>query len=144
MKKPEVLLEDTFTYKQVPFLIKVEHRKMYIHAKNGEVRGTNIHGNPQGMHGNSRKWIQCECVVARVRPDYPYSIENDEWEHIDQHHKTIDPIEIPKKGLPFSYYAEQVKDGISDVNEQELAQETIEKLKSAYKNQKPATLKTST
>jgi len=116
---------------------------MYIHATNGEVRGINIQGNPQGMQGNSRKWTQCECVVARVRPDYPYSMENDEWEHIDQHHKMIDPIEIPKKGLPFLYHAEQVKDDISDVDEQKLAQETIEKLKSAYKNQKLATLNSS-
>lgn len=124
-------LEDTLTYKTVPYLVEVEDRDMFIHGKSGEVRGVNMRGAPTGMKSGGRAWKVCKCRVAKIRPDYPYSIKEEWPENVDQHFKVVDPFEVPTKGLIFY--------GTREADEEprepkEMAEEVIDKLKTAYEN----------
>lgn len=101
MSEDRVLkLEDTFEYKNIPFIVRVQEQEMYINGKNGEIRGINAYGNPTGVERNSRHWVLCRCLVSRVRPDYPYSV-NHKYEEVDKHVKIIEPYELPKRSIIF-------------------------------------------
>lgn len=131
------LLEDEFEFQTVPFIVRVEVQRRYIDGKTGESRGVNMYNAPTGMKKRpSKSWVICECVIARVRPDYPYTIDKEWPENLDKHFHTVVALEEPVKsrGLIFTSWDTERKRTIEDVDEQALAKKTVAKMKSAYEN----------
>lgn len=131
----KVLLKDSFEFKTVPFLVKVERKDMFVNGDSGEIKGINIHNAPSGYDKKpSKSWVICDCLIARVRPDYPYTIK-DEWpENVDKHFHTVELLEVPSKskGLIFSKWDTEPNQDLDDVNIREMAEKTILKMKKAY------------
>lgn len=131
------LLEDSFEFQTVPFIVRVEVQERFVNGKTGESRGVNFHNAPTGMKRvPSKSWVICECVHARVRPDYPYTIREEWPENVDKHFHSIVPLEEPVKsrGLLFTSWDSERKRTIQDIDEKELAEKTITKMKQAYEN----------
>lgn len=132
----QTLLEDSFEYKQVPFIVRVEVQDRYINGRTGETRGKNMYGAPAGLRRSSRAWTLCECVIARVRPDYPYSIRREWPENVEKHFHTVVPLEIPVKNrlLLIARWSAERTVNIEEIDVEKMAEVTIEKMKDAYEN----------
>lgn len=137
MNRREFYIKDSFKLFDVPFLIRVYDQKMYINGKNKEIRGINTKGNPSGLKGNGRKWLRCKCMVAKVRPDYPYNINNKWTNNIDKHVQVVEPYEIPER--KFIFYGR--KERTVDTTPSELAKAAINQIKSRFDDyEEPASL----
>lgn len=123
MRKSTLLLEDTFEYEGWEFLVTVEDTEMVINGRTNDIsRGY--------KDGFSWKW--CDCRVANVRPNYGRFTTESEWpSNVDTHFKTVEPREVPKKGLLF-WDTEELDSDPADP--EHLAKLTIKKLKNAYEN----------
>lgn len=132
MSYPKKLLEDTFEFEQTPFLVKVEERDMFVNPRDGRICGVNINGSPTCLgpreRASRRKWVICKAHVARVRPDYPYTIKKEWPDNVDQHFQAIELLEKPEKG--WFFYSTKEREPQRD--RQELAKAAIAKLKKAY------------
>lgn len=127
----DIRLDDTFEFEGVPFLVRVYDTDMFVHASTGEVRGINMHGAPVGMKRGGRKWVRCQCRVAKVRPDYSFKADVEWYQHVDVHVKVVEPFEVPERGLLFY--------GTTEANEQPrdpqpMAEDAIEELEDRYEN----------
>lgn len=125
-------LKDKVEYKDIPFLVEVYDTDMYINAKTGGIRGINMHGAPTGMKRGGREWVVCECLIANIRPDYPYP-KSDKYDGVDKHVRVVEPYEIPKRGIIF-YGKEERK---VDMEPMDLAEKAADKLKRRFKNYEP-------
>ena len=128
------LLKSTFIYKKVPFLIKVVQAERYIHKSCEKIRGVNFKGKPAGLD-SSKGWYICECIVAKVRPDYPYTIKEEWPPNVNQHFSTHEPLEIPKRKL-FRYTKVERN---PQREPKEMAKDVKQKLKNAYASGKDMT-----
>ena len=128
----EHYIQDEVEYTDIPFIVEVYDTEMYINGKSGDVRGVNIHGAPKGMKRGGRNWIVCECLVAKIRPDYPYPA-NKEYSGVDKHVKIVEPYEIPNKGILF-YSKEDRKVSLEPM---ELAEKAADKLKKRFEEYEP-------
>lgn len=117
-------------YKDMPFLVQVYDREMYINWKTGEIRGINMYNAPSGMKEAGKRWVICECMVANIRPNNPYSA-NDHYEDIDKHARAVEPYEVPKRSL-FSY---STKKREVETTPKELAQRAACKIKERFNDQ---------
>lgn len=122
-------IQDEVEYENIPFLIEVYDTDMYINAKSGEVRGINMYGAPTGMKKGGWSWVVCNCLVANIRPDYPYS-KNEEYSEVDKHVRVVEPYEKPTKGIVFYGKEEQRV----DVEPVEIAEKAAEKLKKRFED----------
>lgn len=131
------LLRDSFEFKTVPFIIVVEQKNMYINSSTGAVRKQTFAAEKEAS-GN-KQLVDCEVIVARVRPDYPYTVQKEWPDNVDQHFITVFPLETPVKekhwGIISDWKAE-TQHTLNDVDIENLARATIEKMKTAYENRK--------
>lgn len=125
-------VEDEVEYKDIPFVVEVYDVDMYINAKTGEIRGVNMYGAPTGMKRGSRKWVVCECLVANIRPDYPYS-KNEEYDGVDKHVRVVEPYEVPTRGIIF--YGKENR--TVDVEPMDLAEKAADRLKKRFEDYEP-------
>lgn len=131
-----LLLEDTFTFATVPFLVKVEREEMFIHGELEEIRAVDMYNRPAGVRMYKPfNWVKCECFVARVRPDYPYTVEEKWPKNVDKHETVVKPLEVPKKRgwLLRRYESVQERDP-EDVDVQAFAELAIHRLKQRYES----------
>lgn len=134
------LLQDSFEFKSVPYVVRVQVQTLLVNGETDEIHKDTMNNRPDGFL-ERRKWARCDCLVARVRPDYPYT-EREEWPaETSQHFYSVLPLEWPRKSykqiIP-SYNTVQVQD-LSELSKkeidyvaQELADEVVDKLKTAY------------
>lgn len=137
MSQRTTLLEDTFTFKTIPFLVEVEELDMFIDGESGETNGVNFHNAPTGHKTvPSKSWRICRCIIARVRPDYPYTIKQEWPENIDKHFHIVEPLEIPTKseGWIFTTWDVEQYQYKEDIDVNKLAESVVDKMKTAYKN----------
>lgn len=130
-------LEDSFRFKEVPFIVEVERTEMFIDGNDGSMNGVNVWGKPTGYGENDRipkSKVICEVMHCRVRPDYPYPIRKEWPDDVDKHQHTVILLEEPvkSKGLIFTSWETERKRDAESVDIQQMADETIEKLKDAY------------
>lgn len=124
------LLEDSFEFKGVPFLVKVQEREMYINAEKGRVTGVNMYGAPSGRDYVPAGWVMCDCIVAKVRPDYPFNAQNNFPDNVEKHHKAFEPLEYPEKsrGILFKSWNAVHRQNRDEVDIQALAERAVDKL----------------
>jgi hypothetical protein len=136
MIEKDVLLEDTFVWKDVPFIVEVTDIDRFINKNTGETRGVNVNGAPSGFRSTPFGWVRTPCRVAKVRPDYPYE-SSDKWsDNIDQHAHIVEPHEIPRsKWIIFT----EVEDN-EPRDPKSMAEDAIAQIKEQYHEQKPITL----
>jgi hypothetical protein len=130
-----LLLEDTITFKTVPFLVQVEEREMFYNKDKDEVRGMNIGGNPCGMGRTPRGWRVVKARVANIRPDYPYRIDKRWPENVSKHFRESELLEKPIQDTVFFIFP-QTKwvEREPERSAKELAEDVVETMKSAYHN----------
>lgn len=129
------LLEDTFTFETVPFKVEVKQKDLFVNARTGETSEI-VNGRPDGFDRTPRNWVQCEVVVATLRPDYRYTVEKEWPENVDKHFGKIVPLENPVKNGWWrlcTYSTMRVRD-IEDVNPTAVAEKLIQEMKQAYEN----------
>lgn len=129
------LLEDELEFQTVPFLVKIEERVMFVNAETGECRVPNMYDAPKGLKKGGKMWVKCDCVIARIRPDYPYAVEKEWPENVDKHFSIVKLLDVPKKekGLLFTSYSSEQKQTRDDVDIQKMAKAVIAKMKKAYR-----------
>lgn len=123
-------IKDDFKLNKIPFIVHVYDDDMYINGKSRDIKGINTRGNPAGLKGNGRHWVRCRCMVAKVRPDYPYTIKHEWTDDIDKHIEIVQPYEIPKRNIIF--YSKKDRD--VKTQPEELAEAAINKLKQRFED----------
>lgn len=124
------LLEDSFDFLGVPFLVQVKEREMFVNAEEGRVAGVNMHGAPAGRERVPRGWVICDCIVAKVRPDYPFSASHDFPENAERQHIVVETLEYPEKSrdILFKSWSAEPDTDRDDVDVNSLAESAIQKL----------------
>lgn len=133
----KLLLEDTFEYQGIPFIVKVRRKEMFVNGKTDEIRGVNVRGHPVGMDKSPRHWVPCKAIVALVRPDYPYQSERKWIRNTGSQFRAVELLEEPvERGLMLKRWGREPLEQERD--REELAEAAIQKLKQAYKSSEAA------
>lgn len=135
MGNTKLLLEDTFTFETVPFKVEVKQKDIFVNVRNKETTEV-VNGSPSGFNSTPRHWVQCEVVVATLRPDYSYTVEKEWPENVDKHFGKIVPLEQPVKNGWWrlcTYSTMRIRES-EDVDPTVVAENLIQEMKQAYEN----------